>query len=66
MFCLYKNQAVGFHQQNVWKSPVEEWHLASKKQLPGLPVSGTLVENKLNSIELNQISPGTVINVLIG
>ena len=26
MFDLYKNQVVGFYYQNVWKTPVEEWH----------------------------------------
>ena len=27
------------------KTPVEEWHFASKNQLPGFYISGTLVEN---------------------
>ena len=26
MFHLWINQVVGFYLQNVWKTPVEEWH----------------------------------------
>ena len=26
MFHLYRNQIVGFYYQNVWETPVEEWH----------------------------------------
>ena len=47
MFHLCRNQVVGFYQQNVWKTLLEEWNFASKNQLPGLFVSGTLVENGL-------------------
>ena len=31
MFHLCRNQVVGFYWQNVEKTPVEEWHFASKK-----------------------------------
>ena len=51
MFHLCRNQVVGFYLQNLWKTPVEEWHFASKNQLPGLSVGRTLVENGL----INQI-----------
>ena len=47
MFDLCRNQVVGFYYQNVWKTPVEEWHFSSKNQLPGLSIVGTLVENGL-------------------
>ena len=47
MFHLCRNQVVGFYELNVWKTPVEEWHSASKNQLPGSSVNGTLVENGL-------------------
>ena len=47
MFNLCRNQVVGFYYQNVWKTPVEEWHFSSKNQLPGLSIVGTLVENGL-------------------
>ena len=50
MFHLCRNQVVGFYLQNVWKTPVEEWHFASKNQLPGLSVCGTLVENGLMNL----------------
>ena len=56
MFHLCRNQVVGFYSQNEWLlvftvriTHVEELHFASKKQLPGLSVSGTLVENGLKS-----------------
>ena len=26
MFYLCRNRVVGFHKQNVWKTPVEEWY----------------------------------------
>ena len=26
MFHLCRNQKVGFYQENVWKTPVDEWH----------------------------------------
>ena len=45
---------------------MEEWHFASINQLSGLSVSGTLVENELSSIKLNQISLGTGIIALTG
>ena len=45
MFHLCRNQVVGFYLQHVWKPPVDEWHFASKNQLPGLSVSGTLNKN---------------------
>ena len=32
MFHLSLNQVVGFYQQNVWKTPVEEWHFKVKMQ----------------------------------
>ena len=50
-FHLCRNQIVGFYLRYILKTPVEEWHLASKNQLPGLSVGGTLVENGL----INQI-----------
>ena len=49
MFHLCRNQVVGFYLQNLWKTPVEEWHFASKNQLPGLSVGVTLDENCLIS-----------------
>ena len=49
MFHLCRNQVIGFYQENAWKAPVEEWHSAIKNQLPGLSVSGTLVENGLRT-----------------
>ena len=42
MFNLCRNQVVGFYLQHVWKTAVDEWHFASKNQLPGLSVSGKL------------------------
>ena len=51
MFHLCRNQVVDFYQQNVWQKPMEEWHFASKNQLPGLSLSGTLVENGLKDPE---------------
>ena len=51
MFHLRINKLVGFYKQNVWKTPVEEWHFfkhfTSKNQLPGFYVSGKLVENSV-------------------
>ena len=55
MFHLCRNQVVSFYQQNVWKTPVEEWHFASKNQLSGLSVKGTLVENDLIMMNLSPI-----------
>ena len=49
MFHLCRNQVIGFYLQNLWKTPVEEWHFASKNQLPGLSVGVTLDENRLIS-----------------
>ena len=76
MFHLRTNQVVDFYQQNVWKTPVEEWHFktciftqnvtlpqvffkhfASKNQLPGFYISGTLVENGL--IKLSMVNVKT-------
>ena len=34
MFHIRINQIVGFYQQNARKTPVKEWHFASKNQLP--------------------------------
>ena len=47
MFYLWRNQVVGFCWQNVWKTTMEEWHCASKNQLPGFYISGILVKNGL-------------------
>ena len=30
MFYLCRNQVVGFYLQNVWKTPVEEWHFKQR------------------------------------
>ena len=30
MFQLRINQVVGFYMQNVWKTPVEEWHFKER------------------------------------
>ena len=30
MFVLCKNQVVDFYLQNVWKTPVEEWHFKKR------------------------------------
>ena len=45
--CLRISQVIGFDLQNLWKTPVEEWHFASKNQLPGFNIGGVLVENGL-------------------
>ena len=45
--CLRISQVIGFDLQNLWKTPVEEWHFASKNQLPGFNIGGALVENGL-------------------
>ena len=47
MFQLQINLVVGFYQQNVTLPQVFFEHFASKNQLPGFYVSGTLVENGL-------------------
>ena len=54
MFQLRINQVVGLYYQNIWKTPVEDWHFyssqmffkpfGSKKQLPGFHISRILVE----------------------
>ena len=49
MFHLFSNQVTGFYLQNLWKALVEEWHFASKNQLAGLSVGGTLVDNGIIS-----------------
>ena len=47
MFHLCRNQVVGFYWQNVTLPQVFFKHFASKNQLPGFYISGTLVENEL-------------------
>ena len=49
MFHLFSNQVIGLYLQNLWKALVEEWHFASKNQLAGLSVGGTLVDNGIIS-----------------
>ena len=57
MFYLCRNQVVGFYQKNekhLWKCGILSKdaghrhvffkHFATKKQLPGLPINGTLVK----------------------
>ena len=48
MFNFFRNHVVGFYYQNVWKTPVEEWHVVDD-QLLGLSIIGTLFENGLNA-----------------
>ena len=51
MFHLWINQVVGFYYQNVWRTTLPQVlfkHFASKNQLPGFFISGTLVENGLS------------------
>ena len=47
MFPLWINQVVGFYHQNVNLPQVFFKHFASKIQLPGFYVSGTLAEKEL-------------------
>ena len=47
MFHLRSNQVVGFYQQNVTLPQMFFNHFASKNQLTGFYISGTLVENGL-------------------
>ena len=49
MFHLRINQVVGFYQQNVTLPQVFFKDFASKNQLPGFYISGTLVENGLKT-----------------
>ena len=42
MFHLWINQVVGFYWQNVWKTPVEEWHF--KERYRSSTMQGTLME----------------------
>ena len=46
-FNLCRNQLVGFYEQNATVPQVFFKHFASKNQLPGLSISGTLVKNRL-------------------
>ena len=46
-FLIHFKPMDGFYRGNVWKTPVGEWHFASKNQLPGLSISVTLAGNEL-------------------
>ena len=50
MFHLWINQVVGFYNQNVNRSQLFFKNFASKNQLPGFYISGTLVENGLKEL----------------
>ena len=47
MFLLWMNQVIDFYQQNVTLPQVFFKHFASKNQLPGFYISGTLVKKGL-------------------
>ena len=46
IFLLHFKPMDGFYRENAWKTPVGEWHFASKNQLPGLYICATLAGNK--------------------
>ena len=56
MFHLRINQVVSFYQQNVTLPEVFFKHFASKNELLGFCISGTLVENGLMKYSSNPAS----------
>ena len=49
MFHWCRDQVGGFYYEDIWKSPGEEWHFASKNQPPGLFINEILFTNGLKT-----------------